>query len=66
MAIMYETAREYAISKPVMQSAGGNSTTTNNNSNNSDSINGVKIGSNMLIRPFGEVLQMMTMVPFKS
>lgn len=66
MGILFETAREYAISKPVMQSAVGNSTTTNNNSNNSYSINGVKIGSDMLNRPFGEVLQMMTMVPFKS
>lgn len=66
MGILFETAREYAISKPVMQSAVGNSTTTNNNSNNSYSINGVKIGSDMLTRPFGEVLQMMTMVPFKS
>lgn len=66
MGILFETAREYAVSKPVMQSAVGNSTTTNNNSNNSYSINGVKIGSDMLNRPFGEVLQMMTMVPFKS
>ena len=66
MGILFEAAREYAISKPVMQSAVGNSTTTNNNSNNSYSINGVKIGSDMLNRPFGEVLQMMTMVPFKS
>lgn len=66
MGILFETAREYAISKPVIQSAVGNSTTTNNNSNNSYSINGVKIGSDMLNRPFGEVLQMMTMVPFKS
>lgn len=62
MGIMFETARSYAQS-PIVQSTVGN--TTNNNTDNSIIINGVKIGSDMMSRPFGEVLQMVSMVPTK-
>lgn len=66
MGILFETARDYAAIRPIMQSTVGNTTTTNNNSNNTYAISNVKIGSDMLSRPFGEVLQMMTLVPRKS
>lgn len=66
MGILFETARDYAAIRPIMQSTVGNTTTTNNNSNNTYAISDVKIGSDMLSRPFGEVLQMMTLVPRKS
>ena len=62
MGIMFEIARSYAQS-PIVQSTVGN--TTNNNTDNSIIINGVKIGSDMMSRPFGEVLQMVSMVPTK-
>ena len=59
MGIMFEQARAYTQA-PVLQSAVGN--TTNNTTDNSIFINGVKIGSDMMSRPFGEVLQMVSMV----
>lgn len=62
MGIMFETARAYSQT-PVLQSTIGNTTTTNNNS--SITINGVKIGSDMMSRSFGEVLQMISIVPSK-
>lgn len=63
MGILFENARQYTALKPIMQSAVGN--TTNNNTNTSYTINGVKIGSDMLTKPFGEVLRMVGMVPTK-
>ena len=62
MGIMFEEARAYNQT-PVLQSTIGNTTTTNNNS--TITINGVKIGSDMMGKPFGEVLQMISMVPSK-
>lgn len=62
MGIMFEQARTYAQT-PVLQSAAGNSVVTT--TNNSTYINGVKIGSDMMSKPFGEVLQMVSMVPTK-
>lgn len=62
MGIMFEQARAYAQT-PVLQSAAGNSVVTT--TNNSTYINGVKIGSDMMSKPFGEVLQMVSMVPTK-
>lgn len=62
MGIMFEQARTYAQT-PVLQSAAGNSVVTT--TNNSTYINGVKIGSDMMSKPFGEVLQMVSMVPIK-
>lgn len=62
MGIMFEQARAYTQA-PVLQSTVGN--TTNNNTNNSTYINGVKIGSDMMNKPFGEVLKMVSLVPNK-
>lgn len=62
MGIMFEQARAYTQT-PVLQSTAGNSVVTT--TNNSTYINGVKIGSDMMSRPFGEVLQMVSMVPTK-
>lgn len=62
MGIMFEQARAYTQA-PVLQSIAGNSVVTT--TNNSTYINGVKIGSDMMSKPFGEVLQMVSMVPSK-
>lgn len=62
MGIMFEQARAYTQA-PVLQSAAGNNVVTT--TNNSTYINGVKIGSDMMSKPFGEVLQMVSMVPTK-
>lgn len=62
MGIMFEQARTYAQT-PVLQSTAGNNVVTT--TNNSTYINGVKIGSDMMSKPFGEVLQMVSMVPTK-
>ena len=62
MGILFENAREYATAKPTLQSVIGN-TTTNTNSNNSYIINNVKVGSDMLQQPFGEVLKIIGLVP---
>lgn len=59
MGIMFEQARTYTQA-PVLQSTAGNNVVTT--TNNSTYINGVKIGSDMMSRPFGEVLQMVSMV----
>ena len=60
--IMFEQARAYTQA-PVLQSTAGNNVVTT--TNNSTYINGVKIGSDMMSKPFGEVLQMVSMVPTK-
>lgn len=65
MGILFESAREYATAKPVIQNIGG-STTTNNNSTANYSINGVTLNVADLNKPFIEVLRMATMVPTKS
>lgn len=62
MGIMFEQARTYTT-PPVLQSTAGNNVVTT--TNNSTYINGVKIGSDMMSKPFGEVLQMVSMVPTK-
>lgn len=62
MGIMFEQARTYTQA-PVLQSTAGNNVVTT--TNNSTYINGVKIGSDMMSKPFGEVLQMVSMVPTK-
>lgn len=62
MGIMFEQARAYTQA-PVLQSTAGNNVVTT--TNNSTYINGVKIGSDMMSKPFGEVLQMVSMVPSK-
>lgn len=62
MGIMFEQARAYTQA-PVLQSTAGNNVVTT--TNNSTYINGVKIGSDMMSKPFGEVLQMVSMVPTK-
>lgn len=62
MGIMFEQARAYTQA-PVLQSTAGNNVVTT--TNNSTYINGVKIGSDMMGKPFGEVLQMVSMVPTK-
>lgn len=62
MGIMFEQARAYT-QVPVLQSTAGNNVVTT--TNNSTYINGVKIGSDMMSKPFGEVLQMVSMVPTK-
>lgn len=62
MGIMFEQARTYTQA-PVLQSTAGNNVVTT--TNNSIYINGVKIGSDMMSKPFGEVLQMVSMVPTK-
>lgn len=62
MGIMFEQARTYAQA-PVLQSTAGNNIVTT--TNNSTYINGVKIGSDMMRKPFEEVLQMVSMVPAK-
>ena len=58
MGILFNTAREYTNIRPVMQSTVG--ATTNTTNNNSVSINGLKIGTDMLNTPFIEVLKMAT------
>ena len=58
MGILFNTAREYTNIRPVMQSTVG--ATTNTTNNNSVSINGLKIGTDMLNAPFIEVLKMAT------
>lgn len=63
MGILFETAKEYTAMHPMVQSTVGNTTTTNNNS--SITINGVKIGSDMMEHPLGEVLRMVGIVPTK-
>lgn len=63
MGILFETAKEYTAMRPMVQSTVGNTTTTNNNS--SITINGVKIGSDMMEHPLGEVLRMVGIVPTK-
>ena len=62
MGIMFEQSRTYAQT-PVLQSTAGNSVVTT--TNNSTYINGVKIGTDMMSKPFEEVLQMVSMVPTK-
>ena len=62
MGIMFEQARTYTQA-PVLQSTAGNNVVTT--TNNSTYINGIKIGSDMMSKPFGEVLQMVSMVPTK-
>ena len=62
MGIMFEQARAYTQA-PVLQSTAGSNVVTT--TNNSTYINGVKIGSDMMSKPFGEVLQMVSMVPTK-
>ena len=61
MGIMFEQQRAYSPA-PVVQTPIAN-TTTNNNSNNSYVINGVRIGSDSLEKPFSEVLRMVGLVP---
>lgn len=61
MGIMFEQQRAYSPT-PVVQTPIAN-TTTNNNSNNSYVINGVRIGSDSLEKPFSEVLRMVGLVP---
>lgn len=64
LGILSESLRLQTTRQPVLQTLGGNTTTTTNNSN--ITINGVKIGSEAMEQPLGEVLRMISMVPSKS
>ena len=62
MGLMFDTAKDFSVLSPAIQRVGGTSnTTTNTNSNNTVTINGVKIGSSLMNRTLGEVLEM---IPF--
>ena len=62
MGLMFDTAKDFSVLSPAIQRVGATSnTTTNTNSNNTVTINGVKIGSSLMNRTLGEVLEM---IPF--
>ena len=63
MGLMFDTVKDYSFAAiPAIQRIGGvtNTTTT---TNSSVTINGVTIGSDLMNRPFGEVLGMIPLVP---
>ena len=62
MGLMFDTAKDYSFATmPSVQRIAGPTTNTTT-TNNSVTINGVSIGSDLMNRPFGEVLRMIPLV----